>query len=88
MLYLTRRLGEAVVINNEIEVHVVELRGRTVKLGFSFPTTASIMRKEVFDQVRAENEAAAAATLEGLPEDELERVSIELDPDGRRQRPA
>ena len=78
MLYLTRRLGEAVVINNEIEVQVVELRGRTVKLGFSFPTTASIMRKEVFEQVRAENEAAAKGALEGLPAEDLQTISIDL----------
>jgi len=59
MLYLTRRQGEAVIINNEITVRVVELRGRSVKLGFSFPPGASVLREELFVQIRAANEAAS-----------------------------
>ena len=61
MLYITRRAGEAVIIDQEIEVRVVEVRGRTVKLGITFPATASVLREEIFEQVRAENRAAAAA---------------------------
>lgn len=67
MLYLSRRVGEAVIINNAIEVRVVEVKGRTVKLGFVFPPDASVLREEVFVQVRRENEAAAEAAA-GLPE--------------------
>lgn len=65
MLYLTRRAGEAVIINNAIEVRVVEVRGRTVRLGFRFPPEASVLREEVFLQIRSENEAAAKATADG-----------------------
>jgi carbon storage regulator len=61
MLYLSRRVGEAVIINNAIEVRVVEVRGKSVKLGFSFPPEASVLREEVFEQIRLENEAAAGA---------------------------
>lgn len=64
MLYLTRRAGEAVIINNSIEVRVVEVRGRTVKLGFEFPPGSTVLREEIFRQVQAENEAAAAAARE------------------------
>lgn len=64
MLYLTRRPGEAVIINNTIEVRVVELRGKAVKLGFSFPAGCSVLREELFVQIRAENEAAAQAAEE------------------------
>jgi carbon storage regulator len=60
MLYLTRRAGEAVIINNAIEVRVVELKGRTVKLGFNFPPEASVLREEVFLQVKQANEQATA----------------------------
>jgi carbon storage regulator len=60
MLYLTRKVGEAVVINHDIEVRVVELRGKTVKLGFVFPSTASVLREEVFVQLREANLSAAA----------------------------
>jgi carbon storage regulator len=61
MLYLTRRAGEAVIINNAIEVRVIELKGRSVKLGFTFPSDATVLREEVFLQIKAENEAAALA---------------------------
>jgi carbon storage regulator len=60
MLYLTRRTGEAVIINNAIEIRVVELKGRTVKLGFNFPPDASVLREEVFLQIKQANEQAAA----------------------------
>ena len=64
LLYLTRRAGEAVIINNTIEVRVVELRGKAVKLGFTFPAGCSVLREELFAQIRAENEAAARAAEE------------------------
>ena len=51
--YLSRRVGEAVIINNAIEVRVVEVKGKTVKLGLTFPPEASVLREEVFVQIRA-----------------------------------
>lgn len=59
MLYLSRKLGESVVINNAIELTVIEVRGKTVKLGFVFPPDATVLRKEIYDKVTAENMAAA-----------------------------
>jgi len=74
LLYLTRRPGEAVIINDNIEIRVVEVSGRNVKLGLTFPADCSVLREEVFLQVKAENEAAArsaaelaAAALRGPP---------------------
>ena len=61
MLYLSRKLGESIVINNSIELTVIEVRGKTVKLGFVFPPDASILRKEIHDKVMAENLAAAGS---------------------------
>lgn len=61
MLYLTRKIGESVVINGDIEVTVVEVRGRSVRLGFAFPPTASVLRREIFERVQEENRAAANA---------------------------
>lgn len=61
MLYLSRKIGEAIVINNAIELTVVEVRGKTVKLGFSFPPDATVLRKEIYDKVTAENMAAATS---------------------------
>lgn len=54
-MYLHRKVGESVVINDNIELTVIEVKGRSVKLGFVFPPSATIMRKEVFEKVRDEN---------------------------------
>jgi len=59
MLYLSRKIGESIVINNSIELTVVEVRGKTVKLGFVFPPDASILRKEIHEKIMAENIVAA-----------------------------
>ncbi|MFN4088410.1 MAG: carbon storage regulator [Alphaproteobacteria bacterium] len=61
MLYLTRKIGDSVVINGNIEVTVVEVRGRSVRLGFTFPPEATVLRREIFERVEAENRAAADA---------------------------
>ena len=74
MLYLTRKVGESVMVNGDIEVSVVEVRGRSVRLGFTFPTDATVLRREIFDRIEAENLAAAEAnqllldTLDPKPE--------------------
>ena len=58
MLYLKRKPGEAIIINQQIEVRVIEVRGKTVKLGFDFPPDASVLRAEIVDQVREANQSA------------------------------
>lgn len=60
MLYLTRKVGESVVVNDNIEITVVEVRGRTIKLGFTFPPDVTVLRRELYDKIQAENRAAAA----------------------------
>lgn len=62
MLYLTRKIGESVIINDEIEVTVVDIRGKSIKLGFTFPPDASVLRREIHERIQAENQAAAEAT--------------------------
>lgn len=59
MLYLTRKVGESVVINDNIEVVVVEIRGKSIKLGFTFPPSATVLRREIYERIQEENKAAA-----------------------------
>ena len=59
MLFISRKVDESIIINNDIELKVLEIRGRTVKLGFNFPKTSSVLRKELHDKIMAENIAAA-----------------------------
>jgi carbon storage regulator len=61
MLYLTRKIGQSVIINDDIEVTVVDIRGKSVKLGFTFPQEASVLRREIYERIQEENRAAAAA---------------------------
>ena len=67
MLALTRKKGEALVLNNNIEVTILEIRGDQVKIGVSAPKEVPIYRKEVYLQIQKENEAAASLdSLEAL----------------------
>lgn len=58
MLALTRKKGESLVINNNVEITVLDIRGDQVKIGISAPTDVPIYRKEVYLQIQKENEAA------------------------------
>jgi carbon storage regulator len=61
MLALTRKKGEALVINNNIEITVLEIRGDQIKIGISAPKDVPIYRKEVYLQIQQENEASISA---------------------------
>lgn len=67
MLYLTRKIGESVIINDNVEVTVVEVRGKSIKLGFTFPPDVTVLRREIFERIQEENRAAAAASPDELP---------------------
>ena len=66
MLYLTRKIGESIIINNNIELTVVEVRGKAVKLGFVFPKEATILRKELHQKIMEQNLAAAQGSADDL----------------------
>lgn len=55
MLALTRRKGESLVINNNIEVTVLEVRGDQVKIGINAPKDIPVYRQEVYVQIQEEN---------------------------------
>ncbi|MBD5540881.1 MAG: carbon storage regulator CsrA [Lachnospiraceae bacterium] len=67
MLALSRKKGEALVINNDIEITVLEVKGEQVKLGISAPKEVPIYRKEVYVQIQeSTKEAAATESLDAL----------------------
>ena len=61
MLALTRKKGEALVLNNNIEVTILAIRGDQVKIGVSAPKEVPIYRKEVYLQIQKENEESSSA---------------------------
>ncbi len=64
MLALTRKKGESLIINNNIEITIMEVRGDQIKVGIAAPKEIPIYRKEVYLQIQQENEATMSA--EGL----------------------
>lgn len=61
MLALTRKKGESLIINNNIEITVLEIRGDQIKIGIAAPKDVPIYRKEVYLQIQEENKAALQA---------------------------
>lgn len=67
MLALSRKKNEALVINNNIEITVLEIKGEQVKLGISAPKDVPVYRKEVYVQIQdANKEAVSVEGLEAL----------------------
>jgi carbon storage regulator len=66
VLTLTRSVGETIRIGDDIEVHVVEVRGGTVRLGFKAPREVAIHREEVYRQIAEANLLAAQVTADTL----------------------
>ena len=58
MLALSRKKNEAIIINNDIEITVLEVKGDQVKIGISAPKEVPIYRKEVYLQIQEANRAA------------------------------
>ena len=58
MLALTRKKGESLVVNNNVEITVLDIRGDQVKIGISAPKDVPIYRKEIYAQIQEENKQA------------------------------
>ena len=59
MLVLSRHKDETIMIGDDIELTVVDIRGDKVRLGIKAPSTIPVHRKEVYEAIRVENEGAS-----------------------------
>ena len=59
MLVLSRQRDETIMIGDEIEITIVDIRGDKVRLGIAAPTRIAVHRKEVYEAIKRENEQAA-----------------------------
>lgn len=67
MLALSRKKNEAIVINNNVEITILEIKGEQVKIGISAPKEVPVYRKEVYLQIQESNkEATNAEGIEAL----------------------
>ena len=67
MLVLSRKKNESIVINNDITIVVVEIRGDKVRLGVEAPKEVPVHRREVYDAIKR-NEASQSESSTGSPE--------------------
>lgn len=68
MLILTRRIGEGVIIGDEVRVVVLEVRGKQVRLGIEAPMEVVVLRDEIFQRLNQENLKASSFLLHDLKE--------------------
>ncbi|TFE29030.1 carbon storage regulator CsrA [Cohnella luojiensis] len=64
MLVLSRKKGQSVIIQDQIEVTILEIDGETIKLGISAPREVQIVRKELLASIKETNRDAAGLQLD------------------------
>jgi carbon storage regulator len=67
MLILARKIGESIMIGDQVEVSVVDIKGDQAKLGIKAPAHVKVYRREVYAAIQEENRAAAAAAPDSIP---------------------
>ncbi|MDD5934731.1 MAG: carbon storage regulator CsrA [Clostridiales bacterium] len=63
MLALSRKVNESIMIDSDIEVTILEIKGDQVKLGINAPKSVPIYRKEIYVQIQESNKEAAEGTI-------------------------
>ncbi len=63
MLILTRRVGEAVVIDEEVTVTVLGVKGNQVRIGVNAPKSVSVHREEIFERIKNERSSSGNSAL-------------------------
>ncbi len=73
MLILSRKKDESIVINDNIEISIVDIKGDHIKIGIKAPKDVKIYRQEVYEAIQKENEAA----LNSVTKFKLPKLSID-----------
>ena len=80
MLALTRKKGESIIINDNIEVIVLGVQGEQVKLGIVAPKSIPVHRKEIYEQIQSENlEATQNLNVNGVKNlESSQRINVDI----------
>ena len=64
MLVLARKVGESIIIGDNIEITIIETKGDQIKLGIQAPKDLDIHRKEIYETIQKENQQAVSQTID------------------------
>ena len=64
MLVLARRLNESIMIGDDIEIVVIDIKGDQVKLGIKAPRKVTVHRKEIYQEIKQENIASMGSEFD------------------------
>lgn len=64
MLALARKVNQSIVIGNDVEITILEIKGDQIKIGINAPKSVPIYRKEIYDQIQEENKQAAGEEID------------------------
>ncbi len=67
MLVLTRKIGETIVIDDNIKITVVQIKGKQVRIGVDAPKETKIHREEIYNAIQDENRAAIQSVATSVP---------------------
>jgi carbon storage regulator len=68
MLILTRRVGETLMIGDEVTVTVLGVKGNQVRIGINAPKNVSVHREEIYQRIKGENESGNSGSGENTAE--------------------
>lgn len=63
MLALSRKANESIIIGNDIEITILEVKGEQVKIGINAPKSVPVYREEVYAQIREANKEAVSGEI-------------------------
>lgn len=81
MLVLSRKTGEKLIINDNIEITIIETRGDSVKIGLNAPKNVSIYREEIFEEIRKNNKQSANNILQTNIDDVINIINKNIKSD-------
>lgn len=74
MLVITRKIGEGIIVGNDVIIKVFEIEGERVKIGIEAPKTTKVLRLELYEDISMENKKAVHVSKNAV--DKLDRKSV------------